>query len=176
MNLTRRRFLERGWQTLAALLAVAAGWTTWDFLRPRASRGFGTTIETGPAAAFPEGVVTYFSDGRFYLVRADGELRALYQKCPHLGCRVPYCDSSGRFECPCHGSVFNRKGEYIEGPAPRGMDSFPVRDEQGVIVVDTGRVDPGPARGIRTLEEQPGPSCLDAGGEEHAAERGETRA
>ncbi|MCA9911805.1 MAG: Rieske 2Fe-2S domain-containing protein, partial [Anaerolineae bacterium] len=31
-----------------------------------------------------------------------------------------------RFECPCHGSKFTANGSYIEGPAPRGLDRFPV--------------------------------------------------
>ena len=51
---------------------------------------------------------------------------ALYQKCPHLGCRVPQCVSSQWFECPCHGSQYNRVGEKKGGPAPRGMDHFAV--------------------------------------------------
>ena len=49
---------------------------------------------------------------------------ALYQKCPHLGCRVPWCKTSQWFECPCHGSQYNRVGEKKGGPAPRGMDRF----------------------------------------------------
>ena len=51
---------------------------------------------------------------------------ALYQKCVHLGCRVPWCESSQWFECPCHGSKYNRVGEKQGGPAPRGLDRFPL--------------------------------------------------
>ncbi|MEC8070140.1 MAG: Rieske 2Fe-2S domain-containing protein, partial [Actinomycetota bacterium] len=54
----------------------------------------------------------------------DGGVIALYQKCPHLGCRVPECVTSQWFECPCHGSQYNRVGEKRGGPAPRGMDRF----------------------------------------------------
>lgn len=167
MRIGRRTFLERTWKFLIGVLGVEATWTTWDFLRPRISRGFGAPIPAGRSSKVREGSVKYFSNGRFYLVRTDGELRALYQKCPHLGCRIPFCESSERFECPCHGSVFNRKGEYVRGPAPRGMDSFPVREEDGALIVDTGRVTPGPPRGVRTLEEHPGPSCLDQEGSGH---------
>ena len=165
----RRTFLEKGWKALVGLLGLEAAWTTWDFLRPRVSKGFGAPISVGSASGVSEGGVEYFSNGRFYIAKVDGELRALYQKCPHLGCRVPYCESSGRFECPCHGSVFNRKGEYIKGPAPRGMDSFPLKEEEGEVIVDTGRVVPGPPRGVRTLVEQPGPSCLDLDAPVHQA-------
>ena len=49
---------------------------------------------------------------------------ALYQKCVHLGCRVPWCQTSQWFECPCHGSKYNRVGEKRGGPAPRGLDRF----------------------------------------------------
>ncbi len=91
----------------------------------------------------------------------NGGLIALYQKCPHLGCRVPFCSTSKQFECPCHGSVFNIKGEYIQGPTPRGMDRFAIRIEGDRVVVDTGSVEEGPARGVLTGPSEPaGPSCL----------------
>ena len=80
--------------------------------------------------------------------RRDEHLFALSQKCPHLGCRVPFCDSSGRFECPCHGSKFDIGGEWIEGPAPRGMDRYyPHRGRGRRLVVDTSKLTAGPDRG-----------------------------
>lgn len=161
--LDRRRFLNRVWKFLAAGLALEAGWTTFDILTPRLAGTFGGVLRAGAADAFAEGTVTYVGEGRFYMTRLEGELAALWQKCPHLGCRVPFCERSGRFECPCHGSVFNRKGEYLEGPAPRGMDSFPVRVEDGVVLVDTGNVVEGPPQGRLTLHDEPsGPSCLES--------------
>ncbi len=51
----------------------------------------------------------------------------LYQRCVHLGCRVPFCNSSKWFECPCHGSKYNEAGEYQLGPAPRGHG--PLQDD-----------------------------------------------
>ena len=51
---------------------------------------------------------------------------ALYQKCVHLGCRVPSCATSQWFECPCHGSQYNQVGEKKGGPAPRGLDRFAI--------------------------------------------------
>ena len=64
-----------------------------------------------------------------------------YQKCPHLGCRVPECTSSQWFECPCHGSQYNRVGEKKAGPAPRGMDHFAVTvGAAGDVVIDTATV------------------------------------
>lgn len=156
----RRRFLDLSWKILAAGLVVEAGLATADMLKPRPSRGFGGVVDAGEVATFEEGTVTYFLNGRFYLSRYEGNLMALYQKCPHLGCRVPFCESSQMFECPCHGSVYNIKGEYIDGPAPRGMDRFPLEVREGRVFVDTGTVVEGPAQGVLTGPSEPtGPAC-----------------
>jgi cytochrome b6-f complex iron-sulfur subunit len=89
---------------------------------------------------------------------------ALYQKCPHLGCRVPTCATSQWFECPCHGSQFNRVGEKKGGPAPRGMDRFAVSINNGNVVIDTGAVFGGPAIGTNTTgQEAEGPHCVGGG-------------
>jgi len=86
---------------------------------------------------------------------------ALYQKCVHLGCRVPWCESSQWFECPCHGSKYNQAGEYQLGPAPRGMDRFKVTITGDTVVVDTSAVVLGPPRGTDTISEPPqGPFCV----------------
>jgi len=89
---------------------------------------------------------------------------ALYQKCVHLGCRVPFCGSSKWFECPCHGSKYNQAGEYELGPAPRGMDRFRVSVTDGVLFVDTSVVVLGPPRGTDTINQPPeGPFCVATG-------------
>jgi cytochrome b6-f complex iron-sulfur subunit len=90
---------------------------------------------------------------------------ALWQKCPHLGCRVPQCLSSKWFECGCHGSQYNQVGEKRGGPAPRGMDRFAMSIEGGALVVDTGQVIEGPAIGTDTTGQEPaGPHCVGGGG------------
>jgi cytochrome b6-f complex iron-sulfur subunit len=157
----RRRFLRWAWKILGLGLLVEAGWTTFDILNPKPSSAFGGVIDAGKVGDYPAGTVRYFMDGRFYVTSANGGLVALFQKCPHLGCRVPFCESSGRFECPCHGSIYNIRGEYIGGPAPRGMDRFPIRIQGGSVMVDTGKTVEGPPRGIRTVPgAAKGPSCV----------------
>ena len=92
----------------------------------------------------------------------DGGIIALYQKCPHLGCRVPNCDTSQWFECPCHGSQYNQVGEKRGGPAPRGMDRFAMSvDAAGTLTVDTGSIIQGPPIGTNTTgQEAEGPNCI----------------
>jgi cytochrome b6-f complex iron-sulfur subunit len=78
-------------------------------------------------------------DGRFLLINNDDGLLALYWKCPHLGCTIPWEPATGRFECPCHGSKYDRHGVLLEGPAPRPMDLMPIEpDLAGNLIVDTG--------------------------------------
>src|SRR6266542_4097412 len=171
----RRKFLEYSWKVLAAGLVVDGAWTSYDLLKPSAAAGFGGIVDAGSVSDYSEGTVRYFPTGRFYVTAADGALVALFQKCPHLGCRVPFCDSSGRFECPCHGSVYNVRGEYVQGPAPRGMDRFLIRIEGDHVVVDTGHLVEGPARGVTSVPSAArGPSCVGESGGGCSTAEGET--
>jgi Rieske Fe-S protein len=61
---------------------------------------------------------------------------ALHQKCPHLGCKIPFCESSGWFECPCHGSQFAPTSERRAGPAPSGMSRRNVVVRAGRVGID----------------------------------------
>ena len=80
----------------------------------------------------------------------EAGVTALYQKCVHLGCRVPECLTSQWFECPCHGSQYNRVGEKKGGPAPRGLDRF-------AISVSGSSSSSTPARSSRARRSAPTP-------------------
>ncbi len=70
------------------------------------------------------------SDGSYWV--------ALYQRCVHLGCTVPFRNDCVSFKCPCHGSHYNTDGEYLDGPAPRSLDRFALSFSGTNVVVDTG--------------------------------------
>ncbi|MEO9171019.1 MAG: ubiquinol-cytochrome c reductase iron-sulfur subunit, partial [Candidatus Baltobacteraceae bacterium] len=55
--------------------------------------------------------------------------------CPHLGCRFNWDETGNKFACPCHGSQFTLDGEHIAGPAPRGLDPLPLREQKGVAEI-----------------------------------------
>jgi cytochrome b6-f complex iron-sulfur subunit len=140
-KITRRNFL--GWLWLAAVTGVFAqtGAALYQFFRPQVeSDGFGGTVVAGTPEEFAPGTVSHVREGRFYIsCLEDGGMLALWQRCTHLGCTVPWRADVGEFNCPCHSSLFNRKGEVLGGPAPRPMDLFPVDLEDGKVVVDTAR-------------------------------------
>ena len=160
MASTRREMLRTGWKIGGAALVVAAGWTAFESLRPLGASSKGTVLDLGDPANYPSGSATYVIEGRLFVANAGGHLFALSQKCPHLGCRVPFCDSSGRFECPCHGSKFDLGGEWIQGPAPRGMDRYDLSLQNGKLLVDTAKLTDGPDRGAHQyLTPAKGPAC-----------------
>jgi cytochrome b6-f complex iron-sulfur subunit len=139
-NLSRRRFLNLAWGAAGVLALAEAGGVALSFLSPRVVEGaFGGVIDAGPVDSFPAGSVTPFTQGRFYLVRMpDSGFVALYRKCTHLGCAVPWNPAEGRFVCPCHASAFETDGQVINTPAPRPLDRFAISIVDGIVKVDTG--------------------------------------
>ena len=140
-NVTRRDFLNLVWGAAGALVATELSLVGLRFFSPHSVEGeFGGSFNLGAADQYPAGSVTSVEAGRFYLVRLeDGGLLAIYRRCTHLGCAVPFDQGRGQFICPCHGSEFTPDGEMLNPPAPRPLDLFALSlNEAGEIVVDTG--------------------------------------
>ena len=190
VGVTRRQFLNRASITLMTMGLSAFGAANIAFLWPRPTGGFGSKVKIGTIASVndlissssPATNFSYFSEAQTYLqpfpmdtatqqaaeavysgVILEGIKMgyvALWQKCPHLGCKVPVCGTSQWFECPCHGSQYNRVGEKKVGPAPRGMDCFPVIIDGDKVVIDTGSPSQGPPIGTDTTGQGlEGPHC-----------------
>ncbi|HEY8017984.1 MAG TPA: Rieske 2Fe-2S domain-containing protein [Actinomycetota bacterium] len=183
---SRRDFFRTSLIVSFAVFAAEFGGATIAFLWPNLKGGFGSVIAAGNiddilAEIADTGGPVYNGAGRFYLVPYDGTatgdvdyaaegvaaqgIMPLYQRCVHLGCRVPFCASSKWFECPCHGSKYNEAGEYRLGPAPKGLDRFKITiDEGGNVFVDTSTIVSGPPRGTDTTDQPPqGAFCVAAG-------------
>ena len=47
----------------------------------------------------------------------DGTLFVVSSRCPHLKCQLMWNSAEKTWDCPCHGSRFDRYGHRIEGPA-----------------------------------------------------------
>ena len=152
-GITRRQFLSRAWWAAAGLLAIEATGGLVASMWPKLKAGsFGTKISVASveeAQAMPVGTITYFSEQRFYLSRVESGFLAIYRKCTHVGCVVPWVPdgtseddlaAKGVFNCPCHGGIFDRYGVVHAGPPPRPLDIFPISIERGELVVDTGTI------------------------------------
>jgi cytochrome b6-f complex iron-sulfur subunit len=150
------------WSALGAGLLAVVG-STIDFLYPRGVVGFGGVVSPpGTVDSYPPGSKTQITAGKFWLVNlteAQGGpgFLALWWKCPHLGCTVPWREgfvfpdpttgenTRGWFRCPCHGSTYNNAGVRVFGPAPRSMDHMEVTIDpaSGRISVNTGAITKG---------------------------------
>ncbi|MEY4388854.1 MAG: hypothetical protein RLZZ432_573 [Chloroflexota bacterium] len=174
-GISRRRLLRT---TIGAgfalwLLEVTTG--TLGFLWPNLEGGFGGKVRIGTlddlkkgnvGLPIAEGYPAYVQEARAFIMLVDpsrqefvpgedptGEgsalnVRALYQRCPHLGCKPNPCIKTYWLECACHGSRYDRLGTKADGlgPAPRGMDRFALSvDDSGVLTLDTGKISLGSA-------------------------------
>lgn len=137
----RRQFLKRVWAFFGFIAAAEFGWVGLSFLKSRKERNQQARTENiviaGPVERFKPDTVTAIPEGQFYLAcLSDGSFLALSRTCTHLGCTVPWIEEKKRFICPCHGSTFNLTGEVLTSPAPRPLDTFPTRIENGIVKVD----------------------------------------
>lgn len=173
--ITRRVFLLGGFWSALGLAFVGMIGSPLDFIWPRNLKGFGGPITVSPDLVPAEGDnPVRIIEGKFWLLNlkagpttapgadSPGGLLALYQKCPHLGCTVPYRPEftfdnvQGWFRCPCHGSTYSKDGGVkVFGPAPRPLDVFPITvNSDKSLTVLTGRTYEGsgstdnPARAI----------------------------
>ena len=65
----------------------------------------------------------------------ESDVIALSPQCTHLGCAYHYDDKKSEFVCPCHTSNFSLDGKVLSGPAPRPLDRFAVRVENGRVLI-----------------------------------------
>lgn len=138
-TLNRRHFLGIAWGGSFAFFAAQTVVALLNFLKPVSGGGFGGLVFAGRVEEFTINSVNRILAGRFFIVRLEDGILALWQKCTHLGCAVPWVEEEGQFHCPCHGSLYNRRGEVTGGPAPRPLDLFPVTIKSGEVWVDTGK-------------------------------------
>lgn len=182
-GVTRRQFFNRALGATFFTFLGVLGLDVLAFLWPKLSGGFGADVNVGPVqdlldqTANADGSVTpvFIPEARAYVVPAPaalsdqyaglsvavGGVMALWQRCVHLGCRVPWCAPSQGFECPCHGSKYNGIGEYFAGPAPRNLDRFVVEvNDQNELIIKTGSVIQTPRALVASVAYPQGPSCI----------------
>src|SRR5210317_590316 len=183
-GVTRRQFLTKALRISFGAFAGIQAISWLGFLWPKVSGGFGSKIDAGSIEEIKDQlfqadgsvIPAFIPSARAYVLPldqsaaansqfssgstvADG-LVAVYQRCVHLGCRVPWCNSSQGFECPCHGSKYNMIGEYFAGPAPRNADRFNVSNVNGRFIIDTGTIIESPRAPGMTVKYPQGLSCI----------------
>jgi cytochrome b6-f complex iron-sulfur subunit len=175
-NVTRRTFVKGTFWTGFGVTLLGFVGIFLDFFWPRGIEKFAGPYPAGNVNDFKPGAPPIrFKAAQTWIVNLDpsdtselgGEGKsgylALWQKCPHLGCAVPwrggfnFNGADGWFRCPCHGSTYTKAGKRVFGPAPRSMDTFALTvDAQGNLTVHTDQVTLGTddnASRAKTLDE-----------------------
>lgn len=170
---SRREFLYYIWNASILMVIGQITVATLWFAFPRFAEGeFGGTFSVEPTELPPpDGSPVSRPDGRFWLsqplINGEPAVVALYAVCTHLGCLPKWVDVNNRFECPCHGSKFQKTGLYIEGPAPRSMDRFRtvITFTDGSVVESNSAGDPIAlaGRNIQSISVDTGSRILRAG-------------
>ena len=181
-GVTRRQFFNRAITATFGSFLALMGINSLAFFWPKLTGGFGSDVDAGDVtelqgqvfASDGSIVPVFVPEARAYVVPASGSeskqfegqsleaagLMALFQRCVHLGCRVPWCATSQGFECPCHGSKYNSIGEYFAGPAPRNLDHFVVEIADNRFIIRTGSIIVSPRAPSLTVAYPKGPSCI----------------
>jgi len=66
---------------------------------------------------------------------SDRETVAFGPQCTHLGCAYHWDEAKTEFLCPCHNSVFGVDGTVVSGPAPRPLDRYETKIENGKLLL-----------------------------------------
>jgi cytochrome b6-f complex iron-sulfur subunit len=117
-----------------AVFAIIAGLISLPYIGAALRYLFPAQGQGGQTIAYPlstltfdngvAGPVTYeFHKGQgdvagVFIVRNGTDVIGLEQTCTHLGCPIAWNATANQFQCPCHGSKFNREGLVVGGPAP----------------------------------------------------------
>ena len=141
----RRDLLRVGFLSATALAATELAFAIAPFLRVNRVVGLGASVsltqtksEVLDRFASTRDEPILFAQQRFFLVHAPNAIAAVFRRCTHLGCAVPFAKDEDRFHCPCHQSVYDKRTALaVAGPTPRGLDLFHISEAEGRLTVDT---------------------------------------
>lgn len=141
-SINRREFLNLAWLASLGFLTVNLAGVTYLFAMPRFREGeFGGVFTAGTVSDLPntEAAPMNIPKVKLWLSNTDEGVVALYKVCTHLGCLYDWRVEEDKFVCPCHGSQFEKDGDYIRGPAPRSLDRFIIQvvSPEGEVITET---------------------------------------
>ncbi len=134
----RRRFFSLvGWGSIAGFIGLSIlGFL--KFIFPGVLYEPPTRFKVGKPEDYPEGSVTFLKERKLFIIRDEKGILAMSATCTHLGCTVRWMPIKNEFDCPCHGSKFDKDGRNISGPAPSPLPHFYIKlDRLNRLIVDT---------------------------------------
>jgi cytochrome b6-f complex iron-sulfur subunit len=134
---SRRDFLRRFSLWTAITAGALASLSLLRQFIPRLTK-YQRRFKIGRENNFPVNTFTYLADRKLFVYRDHQGIRAVSAICTHLGCVVE--KSEDGFQCPCHGSCYNERGEVVSGAATKDLPWYGLnKDVDGQIMVDLGQ-------------------------------------
>lgn len=149
-------FIYGLWSLIGLTLSIPA--LVYLFLPPRVRREL-EWIDAGDIAKLPVKTpvemffrrnrtdgwkVTSEKETAWVVKLSDQNIVAFGPQCTHLGCAYHWDERKNEFLCPCHSSVFAIDGKVVSGPAPRPLDRYDARVENGKLLVGALHESTGP--------------------------------
>jgi len=143
----RRKFLITVGNSIIGIIGVGTLGATYKFLWPNVLKEIPPTFQIGSPELLQPNSTIFNEEYKVFVVRNDqGQFYAISAVCTHLGCTVnwrPVPDPNfpeGVISCPCHGSIYNKFGTVLSGPAPRSLDRYDIKLKNNILVVDTAKI------------------------------------
>lgn len=150
--LGRREFVAGVAGVLGALITILIGLPIIGYLIAPALRTGSVAgwVSLAPLSALQPGVPTPCSFSRlkemgwkrmqvirtvYAILEDSGDIVVLSDVCTHLSCKVRWSPEQSVFVCPCHDGRFDRAGGVLSGPAPRPLDHFETKVEDGQLFI-----------------------------------------
>ena len=136
---TRRDFLglAAAWSAIVSFVMAILG--AMRLPMPSVFPESNSKVKLGTPDRFAVGSATYFPHHHLWLYRTEKGFHAISSVCTHLGC-IAVRTPDGRFDCPCHGSHYDKTGKACSGPASRSLDRLMVEvNKQGFITVNLNK-------------------------------------
>ena len=133
-KLSRREFLRLTINSLLGLSGALGLGGLIQFLSYEMDPAPPSQYDLGSAGDYPPGSRILLMNIPAVLIHNNDGYLAFSLVCTHLGCTVE--QKNGEYECPCHGSKYNDKGDVTRGPANTSLKKLRVEiNEAGNIIL-----------------------------------------
>ncbi|MFW2331046.1 MAG: ubiquinol-cytochrome c reductase iron-sulfur subunit [Nitrospinota bacterium] len=137
--ISRRNFFTASLAFLGSVLTVLMSYPLAMFLWPRSNDTLGgkrsVKLDLSEVPLGDEKFIRFGQDP-LIVINDNNNIVALSPICTHLGCIVKWKSKVAELHCPCHGGIFNTKGEVLGGPPPSPLPLYKVTRNENYIVIE----------------------------------------
>jgi len=143
----RRKALITIGNTVTGIVGVGSIGVMYKFLFPDVRLEPPSRFQVGSPDNFQPNTVVFDEEHHLFIVRNElGHFYTLSTICTHLGCTINWRPVTvpghpeGVISCPCHGSIYDKMGNVLSGPAPRALDKYRMTLRDDKLVIDTDEI------------------------------------